>query len=215
MMVQLKPQGPTDKHGVRKVHLSGGQELFGEGDVPRALYQVELGAIKLVRSSTTGRDSVVEVLGVGDFFDLPSLLDGEAYMVGAYACASGPVRVARIEREIALQDSALVRDAQKQYLTRLRFQRRMAAAIATERVEHRALLALEMLAQRWGIRYEPNRLAFPMPLSRQEFGELIGTTTETAIRVLSDLRKKGWLQEDQRLITLYKLCETLESRVSL
>jgi CRP-like cAMP-binding protein len=33
----------------------------------------------------------------------------------------------------------------------------------------------------------------PVPLTRQAFGSLAGTTTETAIRMLSPLERRGWI----------------------
>ena len=206
--------------GVRERNLAGDEELFSEGSVPTSMYQVLTGWIKLVRSSSSGRDTITEMLFPGDIFDLPSLLDGLPYLMRASSLSGSVAHVRCFERNRALADLELMAIAQRQCLMRLRFQRRMLAALATERVEQRAVMALWMLGDRCksltlsGLvdptpRIEGNadQLSFTMPLTRQEFGELIGTTTETAIRILSDLRRRGWLVEDHRSLTLCRLNE--------
>ena len=190
----LTLERPVDLARVRT--LAGEEILFAEGTRPVALYQVQAGWIKLVRSSSTGRDTITDLLFPGDIFDLPSLLDGQSYLMRASSLSGGLAQVRCYDRQRALADHDLLALAQSQCMERMRFQRRMMAAMATERVEHRALMALSMLAERGG------RLKFNMPLTRQEFGEWIGTTTETAIRTLSELRRRGCLSEDHGTITL-------------
>lgn len=114
---------------------------------------------------------------------------------------SGPVELASVLRERALNCEPLHAHLEHCVLAELRRQRSLASIIALEQVEVRTLQALEMLALRIG---EATRegCRLPMILTRQELAGLIGTSTETCIRVISRLRREGTLREGDGVLTL-------------
>lgn len=174
-----------------------GKTLFLEGDNPATVYQVVRGVVKLTRVSSQGREIIVGLACPGDFLDVVSILDGRPYGVSAAAVLGSEVEVVSVPRELAMRHSGLVRALERISLDELRHQRDWTVAMALERVETRAKNALCMLARRMG---HGNRVQ--LLLNRQEFAELLGTTTETAIRILSQFRRQGLIQEQEGWLTL-------------
>lgn len=185
----------------QKRTFSPGQTIFLEGEAPRMIYQVVRGVVKLTRCSTAGREIIVGLACPGQFIDVVAILDGEPHGVTAAALLGAEAEVVAIPRDMAMRHLELVRSLEQIALDELRDQRDWTVAMALERVEHRALRAITMLAQLLGEKVGPG-FRCPLVLNRQEFAELIGATTETAIRVLSQFRKQGLIREGNGWITL-------------
>jgi CRP/FNR family transcriptional regulator len=66
----------------------------------------------------------------------------------------------------------------------------------TGSVEYRAARLFTTLAERMG-RREPGGVVIPMVLSRQEIADLLGTTIETAIRIMSRWQKEGLVETER------------------
>ena len=178
-----------------------GQTLFLEGDPSQTVYQVVQGIVKLTRVSSSGREVIVGLACPGDFIDVVAILDGETHGVGASALVGTDVELLCVPRERALACAELYARLEATCLHELRNQRDWTVAMALERVETRALTALGTLARRLSGTGEASR---PMKfvLTRQEFAEMIGTTTETAIRILSQFRRHGLIREEGGWMTL-------------
>ena len=68
----------------------------------------------------------------------------------------------------------------------------------TGSVEYRAARLFGTLAGRIGEKQTGGAVFLPLPLSRQEIADLVGTTIETAIRVMSRWQKEGVLETDKK-----------------
>jgi CRP/FNR family transcriptional regulator len=80
-------------------------------------------------------------------------------------------------------------------------------------VEYRIAHLLLKLADRIGEDSLAGGITIPIVLSRQDIADLVGTTVETAIRVMSRWRKMGIVVNDKRGI-LIRDRETLEDLAS-
>lgn len=190
---------------VRRKKLAPDEVLFSQGESPRFVYVVRQGVVKLTRSSPGGRQMITELLFPGDACDLLACFDGQPYTVSGAAVSQMLAEVEYVPIEafqrVATQHPELVEKMLTGWRTRLQFQREMMVSIAVERVEQRAVRALTMLAERLG---SPcgQVLEMFMPLTRQEFSELIGTTMESAIRTLSRFKKQALIREDHGTMSL-------------
>ena len=81
--------------------------------------------------------------------------------------------------------------------------------LSTGKAEVRVAAILMILADSFGSQ-NGTAISLNVPITRQEIGEMAGTTTETVIRVFSKLTKSGVLQTDQHIITICSL-QALES----
>ncbi len=158
--------------------------LFWEGEAGTRLYIIDQGRVKVHKHSSSGKDFIVAFFGPGEMFGEVAVIEQKPYPASAQAVE--PTSVLAVTRdefvdllsrrpEVALRIiivlSGRLRDAQN----RLR-------DIAGERVEQRIANVLRMLS---------SRLGPELPFTRQELADMAGTTTETAIRVMSRLKDGG------------------------
>ncbi len=176
-----------------------GEALFQQGDEPEWFFLVSRGAMKVCRSSGLGRDVILELLFPGDLCGALCALDHRPYPVGCAALEDGEVhRIARDEfLALCARMPGVLAKAVPDCQAKMRLQRQMLVGMAVERAEQRAARALLLLAERLGVP-TPKGLKTRMVLDRQEFSELIGTTVETAIRILSRMRRAGIIREEKQ-----------------
>jgi len=173
-----------------------GGSLFRQGDRPEGLFLILSGCVKLVQSSSHGRDVIMELLFPGDFCG--ALCTAECIPYSLSAICLEDVEAGFVPRlrfqEAALRHPGLLLKATSVCREKMKLQREMAVGLAVESADQRAARALLSLAARLG-ELQSRGVRLRMPLDRQGFAELIGTTTETAIRIFSRFRRKGFLVE--------------------
>ena len=167
--------------------------VFFEGNDPVHLWFVDQGRIKLLKHSDTGKDVIVTVISAGTFLGEAALRTGEAYSVTAQAVEP---TVMLLFPEDTYQH-LLQRYPELSVLIIGGLEERLEEAydtlrsMAVERVERRIARLLLRLASTVGKQTKDNHIMIDMPLTRQEIAEMTGTTVESAIRVMSKLRKQG------------------------
>jgi CRP/FNR family transcriptional regulator len=158
--------------------------IFWEGDAPVWFYIVIEGQVKVIKHSSSGKEFIIAFFGPGEMIGEVAVFENKPYPASAQSIARTRVIGIRQEAFLAFLASrpqvALriinilgrrLRDAQ----TRLR-------DLAGERVEQRLASTLLMLS---------SKLGPTLPFTRQEIADMTGTTTETAIRVMSRLKEHG------------------------
>lgn len=179
-------------------HFPRGNSLFRQGDLPEGLFLIASGCVKLVQSSCHGRDVIMELLFPGDFCGALCTADSTPYGLSAVCLQdvdAGFVQRTRFH-EAALRHPGLLLKATAVCRDKMQLQREMAVGLAVERADQRAARALLSLAARLGVK-GPEGVSLRTPLDRHSFAELIGTTTETAIRILGRFRRQGYLVEEE------------------
>ena len=169
--------------------------IFRDGDAPEWFYIITDGKVKVIKHSSSGREFILSFFGVGEIFGAVAIFEDKPYPASAQAlCETKVVGIKRVDflsflakqPQIALRVinilGARLRDAQ----TRLR-------DLASERVEQRLARTLLMLSSKFGA---------SLPFTRQEIAEMTGTTTETAIRITSQLRARKIIHSVRNKITI-------------
>lgn len=158
-----------------------GEFIFWEGDVPDRFYMVAEGRVKVIKHSTLGKEFIIAFFGPGEIFGEVAVFENEPYPATAQAVAE--TRVLGIKREAFLSFLADRPEVALRTINvlggRLRDAQGRLRDIAGERVEQRLARTLLMLSSRIG----PT-----LPFTKQEIADMAGTTTETAIRVMSRLK---------------------------
>lgn len=180
-----------------------GDEICAEGAPATSLFLIARGIVKLVRALESGREVIVELLGRGDLFGESALADGGSY--DSRATCVHPSTVLAIPRAAALELMSAHPQAVRNLLavmndSVLRAHRRV-EDLAVFGVRQRIARFLIRLAD-WAGRAEQGRTVLPVALSRQDLASLVGTTTETTIRVMSGLRRDGLVMPARRGIVL-------------
>ncbi len=183
------------------------QVIFGEGTPSAALYLVCHGAVKLYQSDRFGRDHILEVAGPGTLLGELSLDDGDAMSTSAEALTEAQVLCLPRERLVAFM--------QRHPETSMRFLAALSRELAVARHKVRELalkggesrlagLLLQLARAEGGDDLASGR-HLHLAYTRRELAEMIGVATETAIRLLAALRRKGAIAADRREVVIADL----------
>ena len=161
-----------------------GEFVFWEGDAPDWFYVVAEGRIKVVKYSSSGKEFIVAFFGRGEMFGEVAVFESRPYPASAQAATDAKVLGIKKEDFLSfLSDRPQVAVRIINVLGgRLRDAQGRLSDFAGERVEQRLARTLLMLS---------SKLGSVLPFTRQEIADMVGTTTETVIRVMSRLRDGG------------------------
>lgn len=170
-----------------------GDVLWREGDPADALTVIVRGSVKVVRHAGVG-DVIFELFGEGEPVGAIAVYNCMPYYASAICLE--PVTLLALPRRdyFELLDRhpefarGIIRELTKLTLALTRRLEEMRG----QRVEVRIAQLFLTLAERMG-REKPEGVEIPLQLSRQEVADLIGTTVESAIRVLSRWGREGVL----------------------
>jgi CRP-like cAMP-binding protein len=181
---RLSPEGTRELASyVTPVFFSKGTFIFKEGDPPAFWYVVYEGLVQVFKTSSSGKNVTLTIAGLGETL-MGSALFLDRYFVSTQAMSD--VTLLRIGRkewldfvshspDVGMEIIALVaRHLNREY--------ERIVDIVGEQVELRVVHSLSILAAKFG----PT-----LSLTRQNLANFVGTTTETTIRVLSKLKRKG------------------------
>ena len=158
--------------------------IFWDGDAPDWFYIVAEGKVKVVKHSSLGKEFIIAFFGPGEMFGEVAVFENKPYPASAQVVAE--TKVLGIKREnflsflgsrpqVALRIISVLGGRLRDAQGRLR-------DLAGERVEQRLAGTLVMLS---------SKLGPTLPFTRQEIADMAGTTTETAIRIMSHLKDRG------------------------
>jgi CRP-like cAMP-binding protein len=180
-----------------------GQTLFYEGNPATGAYCVGSAYAKVIRTAPHGRRHALSVAGPGDVLGLEAVLAGHPYAYGAEVLAEGIV--CQLDRneilDLAEHHPAFRRAAIQHLAESLSQSEGERAQLAGGDVRERTAHVLLTLATRFG-QWDDGTLRLYLELSREDLAEMIGVAVETAIRQLSDLRRRGILSTTGRAIVV-------------
>jgi CRP/FNR family transcriptional regulator len=158
--------------------------IFWDGDAPDWFYMVAEGKVKVVKHSSLGKEFIIAFFGPGEMLGEVAVFEDKPYPASAQAVAE--TKVVGIKRKDFLSFLANRPQVALRIINvlggRLRDAQGRLRDLAGERVEQRLASVLLMLAAKLG----PT-----LPFTRQELADMAGTTIETAIRVMSQLKDRG------------------------
>lgn len=178
-----------------KLNYKNNAHIFMEGDPSDWFYIVANGEVKILKHTLAGKDIILEIMSQGDMFGGVAVLDKKPFPATAQAMEQ--TTVIRISRqnllEIMEEYPILKLETVKYFSDRLRDAHEMLKNIATERTERRIASLLLKLSEKIGVE-EADYKKIDFPLTRQEISEMVGTTVETCIRIMSKFQKQGMVK---------------------
>ena len=164
--------------------LTPGEFVFWDGDAPDWFYMVIEGKVKVLKHSSLGKEFIIAFFGPGEMFGEVAVFENKPYPASAQAVTE--TKVFGIKREDFLSFLANRPQVALRIISvlggRLRDAQSRLRDLTGERVEQRLASVLLMLSSKIGL---------TLPFTRQEIADMVGTTTETAIRVMSQLKDRG------------------------
>jgi len=178
-----------------KVNLAPDEFIFWEDDHPDWFYMVVDGRVKVHKYSSQGKEFIIAFFGPGEMFGEVAVFQNQPYPASAQAVVETSVlRIGRPDflsflarrPEVAMRIISVLGERLRDAQGRLR-------DLAGERVQQRLARTLLMLSSKLG----PS-----LPFTRQEIADMAGTTTETAIRFISNLRDRGIIRSARGKIVI-------------
>lgn len=180
-----------------------GSVIFSEGEAGDRMYVVLDGKVKLGQTSTDGRESLLAVLGPGEVFGELSLFDPGPRT--ATATAVTDVVVIGLGHENLrpwLAGRPEVAESLLQALAqRLRRTNEALADLVFSDVPGRVAKQLLDLADKFG-QPSADGVVVHHDLTQEELAQLVGASRETVNKALADFAQRGWIEVDQREVTL-------------
>jgi CRP-like cAMP-binding protein len=189
-----------------------GAILFNEGDASDSLYTIVTGRVKVSKMTARGTDIILEIFGPGDPVGAVAAYESRAYPASAVALEPTTCLITPRQAFFSLLEThpTLVRGLLVGLTHRLVELTNRLAELTGGRVEARLARFLLKLAGDMGQR-RPEGVFIPLALSRQEIADMIGTTIETSIRIMSRWGKDNVVrtEKDGFLIVDRAALETL------
>jgi CRP-like cAMP-binding protein len=180
-----------------------GEFIFKEGTRPHGIFCVNRGKIKLSKLGDDGKEQIIRLVKPGDPLGYRALLSGDLYSSSAIAIEdSGVCFVPKdLFMGILQKDSQLSLEMLKLLSDDLRKAELQITHLAQKPVRERVAEALLFIKETYGLA-EDNR-TIDVQFSREDLANIVGTATETVIRLLSEFNK------DQIILTTGKKIEIL------
>ncbi len=168
-----------------------GDVIFREGEPTQYFHIVKEGTVKCVKSTPDGKECTLKMLMAGDLF----CCDAAAFEGGLHPGTAHPVGDVRILRmskkayfDMLRQSPEAALEVIKHLGNRLRETQEKAKILALDRADQRLASLLVDLAIRSGVK-ESDGIRLPFRLTREDMANMVGTTTETVIRIMGRFKK--------------------------
>ncbi len=182
-----------------KLDFKDKEYIFMEGDQSNWVYIVAQDRVKTIKHTQSGRDIILEIKSPGEMFGCSTVLNKNPYTESAQA--KGNATVIRISHENLVKimyEYSFLKAGIANYLNNdLTDTYDMMIKISTETVEKRIILILLKHSEKANSENSGyGKIDFS--LTRQEIAEMVGTTVETCIRIISKFRKLGIVKSSEK-----------------
>ncbi len=187
-----------DRHS-KLIEVRRNENIFKEDAQPFGLYCLFEGKVKLYKTGDEGKEQIVRFANSKDIIGYRALLSGDNYRCSASAIVNSTLL--RIPKEVIEEVFDRNLHMYKVFLKLLANDLRQAEItitdLAQKPVRERVAECIILLEETYGL---DNEGYINVKLSREEMANIVGTATETVIRLLSEFKKDEIIQMDIRRI---------------
>jgi CRP-like cAMP-binding protein len=178
-----------------------GEPIFEEGESVNGIFCVKDGVCKLSKLSANGKDQIVKLAKSGELLGQRSLISDEPANLSAVALED--MEVCFIPKSEIMnffnQNNQFSMNVMKTICGDLKEADDHMVSMAQKSVKERLAETLLYLEDTFG---KNNDGSLRIQLSREELAGIIGTATESCIRLLSELNKNGLVDLTGKKITI-------------
>ncbi len=172
------------------------QPLFVEGSVPRGVFCLNQGKVKIFSLGDEGKEQIIHIARDGEIIGFRAMFSGEPFTVSATTLEE--CNICFINKEDFLQmidnnpslRNGIMKELSKELGERAKFITNMAQKSVRERLAF-ILLVLDKV-------YEDEEIN----LTREDLANFVGTATETLIRLLKDFKEEGLVEIHTRKVEI-------------
>lgn len=185
----------------KTIMLKKGENILEEGHTASGVYLIKSGTAKLYKIGFTGKEQIIRFAKKGDLLGYRSILSGEAF--GATATAIEEMEMEFVPERFFLK---MLEENPKMSFEMLKLiSKQLGDAadtitiLAQKTVRERLAEVLIMLENTLGTEQDG---FIRISLTREEMANLIGTATESAIRLISEFKTDKLIEVDGRRIKI-------------
>ncbi len=195
----LKEKSPIKSFGKK-------EKLFGTGEIPKYLFFVNNGHIRTYKVSEDGKEMVTALYGPNDFFGYKELLSSENYTEFAVTLEGATVTLIQRDEfeKLLLTNKDVSINFIKLLAGNIIERENELVNLAYNTVRKRVAEALTKLYDKYR---KPPADSVEITVSRDELASIVGTATESVIRILSEFKSDGFIKTKGSLITIMQINE--------
>lgn len=182
---QLQPQKSCISYRKKQV-------IYYEGTPPLGVFCINTGKVKISKTGSNDREYILSIAQAGDFLGYRSLISEEVY--GASATVIEDARICFIPKteflSLLQSNSAFSQRLMERICRKLGLAQERLNRLCQRSVRERLATTILMLKETYGMESEESQLV-DIILSREDLAGIVGTATETVIRLLTEFRKDG------------------------
>ena len=178
------------------------QVIFMEEETGNYMYLVLSGKVKVAKTSSSGRETILAIHKTGDFFGEMSLLDGQT--APATVSAMEDAKIISVSgtdfHKYLMHNEKVLLQIINVLCARLRSVWQT-QSLSSSKADARIRMGIYQLAKRHGVQ-DAHGTIIDLKITHQELAEMVGTSRETVTRVIARLREEGVIEVEQRRMTL-------------
>jgi len=180
-------------------------EIYAEGDMPLHVYFVKSGNVKTFKSHPDGKELIMNLFSANDFFGFEAILENGNYT----------------ESAVAMQDTELIAIPRHDFLLMIQSHPDVSRSFihllckkVADRENQLINLAYNSVRQRTAeALLKSESLKDPrsvISISRDDLAKMVGTASESVIRVLSDFKDEGLIEIEGGKIRIKEAAKLLK-----
>lgn len=175
------------------IELKKGEMLFEQGAMPKGLFCVNKGKLKVVRTGSEGKEHIVHLAKPGDIMGYRAILGNDKYSCSGIAMENSVLCFIPLTVFVNFveNNARLALDVLRLFSEELREAEKDIADIAQKPVRERLAQTLLLLKGTYGLENDNSTLNIKM--TREEIAEVAGTTRETATRLLAQFKDENMI----------------------
>lgn len=172
------------------------QPLFIEGSVPRGVFCINEGRVKIFTRGEEGKEQIIHISKPGEIVGFRAMFSGEPYKVAASTLEECNICFIKKDDFMNMVDTnptlrnGIMKELSKELADRATFITNLAQKSVRERLAV-ALLLLDDI-------YDKDMIN----LTREDLANFVGTATETVIRLLKEFKEDALIETHTRKIEI-------------
>lgn len=172
------------------------QPLFLEGSIPRGVYCINQGKVKIYTRGEEGKEQIIHIAKAGEIVGFRAMFSGDPYKVAASTleecniCFIGKSDFLNLVDTNVTLRNGLMRELSKELADRAGFITNMAQKSVRERLAYVLMMLNDI--------YDGEMIN----MTREDLANFVGTATETLIRLLKDFKEEELIATHTRKIEI-------------
>jgi CRP/FNR family transcriptional regulator len=173
--------------------------IFSEGKYPKGVFYIHNGIVKVYKHGNQGKEQIIQIFKSGDLLGFRAMLSEKNYNVHAQCLEKTEVCfISKKEFMTYLDRNPLIRNKLIQELSmELQDRADYLTDMAQKSVKQRTAMSLVVLHDIYNEK--------EINLSREDIANMVGTATETLIRLLMEFKKNSVIDVQGRKIKIVNL----------